>query len=132
MEVRLEDRHQHQIHRHLHHTVFDRGDAQAAIPSAGFGDLHPAYRRGPVRFAVKLLLQRGQPRCFHLCIGGQFFDAHPIDSGRSCVRFDAPPCCCQHVGALHFSVQTPKPVLRLGLRFPIQGDLQLPDFIGCC
>jgi hypothetical protein len=22
--------------------------------------------------------------------------------------------------------------VRFGLRFPIQGDLQLPDFIGCC
>jgi hypothetical protein len=131
MEVRLEDRHQHQIHRHLHHAVFDRWNTQPPHPSTGFGDLRPQHRRGPVGLAVKLLSQRIQPRCFHLRIGGKFLDGHPIDTRHSCVRFHAPPCCGQHIGPLHFPIQTPKPILRLGLRFPIQGDLQLPDFFGC-
>ena len=45
MEVRLEDRHQHQIHRHLYYPVLDGRDPQRAEPSAGFRDLHPAHRR---------------------------------------------------------------------------------------
>jgi hypothetical protein len=79
---------------------------------------------------VKLLSQHLQPRCFLLCLGGDLIDGHLIDSGRSGIRSHALQGCGQHVGALYFSIQTPKPVLRLGLRFPIQGDLQLPDFIG--
>ena len=113
-------------------TVFDRGDAQPAKPSTGFGNLHPPHRRRPVGLPVQLLSQRAQPRCFHLRIGGQLLDGDPIHTRRSRVCFHTPPGCGQHVGALHFSIQTPEPIFRFGLRFPIQRDLQLANFIGCC
>jgi hypothetical protein len=132
MKVRLEDRHQHQIDGHLHHTVFHRGNAQLAEPSARFGNARAAHRQRPVRFAVQLFPQRTQPCCFHLRVHGDRFDGDPIDTRRAPVRFHPPPGCFQHVGPLHLSIQTPEPVLRFGLRLPIQGDLQLPDFFGCC
>ena len=69
--------------------------------------------------------------CLVLRVGAHLFDGHSIDPRRSRVRFHSPPCCFQHIGALHFSIQTPKPILRLGLRFPIQRDLQFPNFFGC-
>jgi hypothetical protein len=130
MKIRLEYRHQHQIHRHLRHAIFHRGNAQCPLSSSSFRNLHSSHRRRPVGLRSQFLPHRFEPLLFGVCILGNVLDGSSIDSGCSPIRFHTPPCCKQHIGALHFSIQTPKPITRFGFRFPIQDDLQLPNFIG--
>ena len=49
MKVRLEDRLQHQLRRHLRHSVSDRRNAQRPLSSICLRDVPPPHRRGPIR-----------------------------------------------------------------------------------
>src|SRR5439155_15295504 len=62
LEVRLEDRLQHELGGGLHHTVSDRRDAEWPFSSASPRNRHPAHRTRTVRLVAQLLSEHCQPR----------------------------------------------------------------------
>ena len=130
MKVRLEDRHQHQVQRRLHHPVFDRRDAQRALPPPAFGIF--TRRTGQGRYVWREVLRAAHPAKL-------FPPAHRRRAPRRLLHrrpaapafgFHAPPCRYQHVGpAVHRTdSKTDTPAWTL---LSDKGDLQLPDFFGC-
>jgi hypothetical protein len=129
MKIRLPDRHQEQTQRRLHHPVFDRRNAQRPLAAAAFWNHHPAYRTGPVGLGFEFRLQPLQPLLAmgRLGVDGrQTLAIHP--------RLTAVSKLClqgrfEHVQAQQLPIQTPEPIFRCCLGFPIERDLKLPNFI---
>ena len=61
VEVRLEDRFQHQLGGGLHHPVPDRRDAEGTFAASGLRDHHPSHRCGPIGPCNKVLPEAGEP-----------------------------------------------------------------------
>jgi hypothetical protein len=61
VEIRLEDRLQHQLGGGLHHTVPDRRDAERPPAATGLRDHHPSHRRWPAGLHDEVLPDRGEP-----------------------------------------------------------------------
>ena len=132
VHICLKDRHQHQHRRRLHHPVFYRRYAQRPLLPIRFGDVDPQYRTGPVPFALQLLRQGFYPRlsfpCFFRGLVNDLLDLHPVHSGTSPVTGHLCQRRFQNVLARQLAIQTPEPILRLRLCFPIERSLQLPNF----
>jgi hypothetical protein len=62
VEIRLEDRLQHQLGGGLHHPVPDRRDAEWPLAATGLRDHHPSHRRWSVGLHDEVLPDRGEPR----------------------------------------------------------------------
>ena len=61
VEIRLEDRLQHQLGGGLHHPVPDRRDAERPLAAAGLRDHHPSHRCWPIRPCSQVLPEAGEP-----------------------------------------------------------------------
>ena len=61
IEVRLEDRLQHELGGALHHPVPDRRDAERPLAAAGLWDHYPPHRLRPIRLRDKLLPESAKP-----------------------------------------------------------------------
>ena len=62
LEVRLEDRLQHQFGGGLRHPIAESGNAQRALPASRLRDYHAPHRRGPIRHRGEVLTQSLEPR----------------------------------------------------------------------
>jgi hypothetical protein len=83
-EVRIEDRHQHLMHRLLDEPVQHRRDAQLPHPfAAGLGDFHPAHQRRSVTTCQQFFLDA---RPVLREVGLQLRDRHLVDTRRALVR----------------------------------------------
>ena len=63
LEVRLEDRLQHELGGGLNHPIPDRRNAERTLAATRLRDHHPPHRLGPVRLRDQFLAQARQP-CF--------------------------------------------------------------------
>lgn len=114
-QVFIEDRSQHQQHRHLHDPVADGRDAQRALPAICLGDPYRQQGRAPVRPGAQLLPQSLQP-------GRQsvFLDAREslaVDPGRAAVGAAASVGFVQDILAAHLIPQAVEPVGCFALGF---------------
>jgi site-specific DNA recombinase len=118
-EIRLKDRLQEQQHRHLHHPVLHRRDAQRSLFAVGLGNVHTLHRLGSIGLVLKRSLDRLQKaldptvRLFHR------LDAHAVNAGRAMIRSYPSPRGRQHVPAVHAVVQSIEPKLRLLFRLTV-------------
>src|SRR5262245_15480361 len=66
LEVRLENRFDHDLTRLLHHPVTNRRDTQRSLPAIRLGDIHPQHRLWSVRVGLQVLLNLSKKRT-HPC-----------------------------------------------------------------
>ena len=64
MEVGLEDRLQHQLHRRLHHAILNDRNPERARTTLGLRDIHPAHRLETVGLGAQLRRQSADHRRF--------------------------------------------------------------------
>src|SRR5262249_28336614 len=129
MKVRFKYRHQHQHRRHLYHPVFDRGYAQWPLAPAGFGNIDPPYRTGPVSLGLEFSLPTVQPLALLFRTAPDAFDGLPIYSRSAPVGRHPLKRVLQKVSAHDVSVETPEPILRFGFGFAIERALELPNLL---
>ena len=128
LEVRFEDRFQHQLRGRLRHAVPNRRDPEWSLAAAWFGNHHPAHRRRPIRLLAQVLSQRREPR-FH---AGRVdvLETHPVHTGGSARRARQSIGMGEDVLAVHLVVQQIEPVLGLLLRLHVQLPLPPPNAVG--
>lgn len=56
-EVRLEDRLQHQQHRHLHNPILDGRNAQWSLPAIRLGNVNAFHQLRPIAASTKRFVQ---------------------------------------------------------------------------
>jgi hypothetical protein len=129
IEVRLEDRLQHQLGGGLHHPVPDRRNAERPLTATGLRDHHPSHRLGPVRLRTQIIPETGKPP-FQPC-RLDHRERHPVHPGRTLVR------ACQVVGvtenilAINLVVEQVEAERRFRLRLEIKLPLKPPDVFRC-
>ena len=118
LEVRLEDRLQHQANGGLDHPVPDRRDAEGPLPSTPLGDEDPPDGGGPVggrpEFLGEMREERGDPVRRSGC------QRDAIHAGRAPLGAHQGPGVTQEVGPgdLVIAEGEPEGRLRLGLAGP--------------
>ena len=113
-EVRLEDRLQHQLRRHLRDSVSDGGDAERPLAAVSLGNVSPQDRLR----AIRAVAQRGaevvrETRSTPCCSIAA--SVVPIDARRAAIPFDPLP-------RLPEDVIPPDPVHQ-GVKPPFRGPL---------
>ena len=129
IEVRLEDRLQHQLGSGLHHPVPDRRDAERALAAAGLRDQDPSHRCRPIRLLDQVRSEPGEP-----LFPPRRFDhreAHPVHPRRTRIRARQVVGVAQDVFPINLVVEQVEAEVRLRLRLEIQLPLKPPDAIGC-
>ncbi len=127
MEVRLENRFQHERRRHLRHSVSDRRDAQRPLSSVYLRNIPTPHRRGSVRARVQSrteVVEKGLDT--PVLDGGQ---RHRIDARRAAVLLDPSPCFPQDVTPVDAVQQGMKTSARLSFGRPPESALQLAHFV---
>ena len=99
-QVRLENRGQHQQHRHLDHAVADGWDAKWALTAVALWYPHAQQGLGSVFAGPELLPQLFQPS--FLPVGGDPVKRHPVAARRATVAAAGPVCFFEDVGPAHF------------------------------
>ena len=130
VEVRLEDRLQHQLGGGLHHPVPDRRDAEWPLAATGLRDHHPSHRLGSVRLRDEILPDRREP-----LLPAHRFDhreGDPVNARRALVGTCQIVGVAQDVLAPDLVVKQVEAERRLVLRLEIELPLKLPDTIRCC
>jgi site-specific DNA recombinase len=127
VEVRFEDRFQHQFDGRLHHPVPYRRNPEWPFAAAWFGHHHPAHRRRPIRLLAQFLSQCRQPRLHSGRL--DVLEARPVHTSRSPRRARDPVRVGQDVVAAHLVVQEVEPERRLLLRLHVQRPLQPPNTV---
>jgi len=126
-EVRLEDRIQHQLRRHLDDAILDRGDPQRPQLSVGFGDVPPQHGRCSVLACLERALKLIQQPLDAVLLHRRKRDS--IHASSTLVRADPLPRLFQHVtpvDAVVKRVETPSPML-LGCNVELL--LESSDFV---
>ena len=125
IQIRFEDRLQHQLRGGLHHPVPDRRDTEWTLAAAGLWDHHPPHRLAPIRLRTQFLAQPGQPvlqaRRFDL------IERDPVHAWRAFVGARQVVRVVQDVRSPDLVIQDVEPETRLGLRLDIKFPLQSPD-----
>ena len=116
-EARIEQRHQHLMHRLLDKPVQHCRNPQQTLAAAGLGDIHPAHRRRPVAARQQVLFDTRPVRDE---VSPQRFDRHPIGAGRALVGHHAAQRR-HHVLAAEDRLHQPHLRLRSGRRQPCRG-----------
>src|ERR1700758_4797411 len=88
LEVRLEDRLQHDLGCGLNHTVPDRRDAERTFAAARLRDHHPPHWIGLVGLRDEVLAQARQPRLYTCRL--DLPEGHPVHAWRT--RIGAGKC----------------------------------------
>jgi hypothetical protein len=127
MEVRLENRLQHERRRHLRHSVPNRGNPQWSLLPVRLRNVSTPHRRGPIRAC-------SQPRAkvFEKPLDAHLLDLgqrHRIDARRAAVPLHPPPCFPQDVTPVDAVHQCMEATARLPLGRTPQSSLQLAHFI---
>ena len=109
-KIRLEDRIQHELRRHLHHPVSDRRNAQWSLLSIGLRNVPAQGRARPVltrsQHAAELLEEALCTVLLHLR------DRLGVEPRRAAVLFHPLPCFVKDVTPPHAIVQRMEPALR--------------------
>ena len=127
LEVRLEDRLQHDLRRRLHHAVLHRRDAQRSLSSIGFGDVAPLDRARAILPAPKLF-----PDLLQEALHSGDLDRvqrRSIDPGRAAVRSYPSPCFQQDVAPVDPVVQRVETATSVPLGCAKQRALELSYFV---
>src|SRR4051794_12149719 len=129
LEVRLEDRPQHQLGGGLNHPVPNGRDAERPLAAPRLGDYHPPHRRGPVRLRDEVSAQARQPPVQPLRLDP--LKRVPVHPRRTRVGAGERVGVAQDVRALDLVVEQVEAEGRLRLRLEIQLSLEGPDPFGC-
>src|SRR5215472_2903371 len=130
LEVRLEDRFQHELGGSLDHPIPDRRNAERSLASVRLRYGHSPHRIGPVRLRNQFLAQPRQPplqaRCFDRRKG------HLVGARRTRICSGQRIGMTQDVLAVDLVVEQVEAEGRLRLRLAIQLSLKGPDLLRCC
>src|SRR5271169_143421 len=129
VEIRLEDRFQHELGGGLNHPIPYSRDAQRTFAAPWLRDHHPSHRRGPIRLQGEFLTQARQP-----CVQALRLDLcerHPVHPGRTRIGAGKPVGVAEDVLAVDLVVEQVEAERRLRLRLTIKLPLKGPDLIGC-
>src|SRR5436190_979023 len=132
MEVRFIDRHEDEHHGSLNYAVCDCGDAQWPQFPVSLGYPNPPHRAGFVRFGSQLMQELVAPLDAILVAAHIHSGSLPVHSCGTAVASDGIHGCFDHIFPAQLSIQTPEPVFGFCLCFPIERQLQLPNFWRCC
>ena len=131
IEVRFEDRFEHQRRRGLYDPVADRGNTERPLAHAtGFRNHHASNRLRFVAFCPNLLSQFAEP-----ALHSVDFDARkgfPIHTWGSTIRPAKRECVCEDVFTPHLVIQKMESPRRLLLGLHVQRSLERPDSFGSC
>jgi hypothetical protein len=89
-KVRLEDRLNHQQHRHPYDAIFNGRDTQGFQLGVGFRDIKPEHRQGVKRFEFQFLRNLMQQNLGHALLGLDGRNGHAIESARPAFGTDSP------------------------------------------
>jgi hypothetical protein len=103
LEVRLEDRLQHQLGRHLHHPVAHRRDAQGPLSSVCLGDVHAPHDLRAVLACAQHVTQLLQEALDSVLL--HVLDRHAVDPRCAAVAAHSLPRLVQDVIPAHLVVQ---------------------------
>ena len=118
LQVRLEDRFEHEHGRRLHHAVSDRRYAQRSLFAVRLRDPYPPHRTGLVRLALEFLHQFPQPTPGPIRL--DVLKRLVVHSRCPLVGTAALVGQFQHVRAVQLVVQCIEAVARFSLRFGMQ------------
>src|SRR5215472_15218151 len=130
LEVRLEDRFQHQLGGGLNHPIPDRRDAERAFAAPRLRDHHPPHRRRPVSLLGQFLPHPGQP-----LLQARLLDrrkGHPVHARRPRIGAGQLIGMVQDIFPTNLVVEQIEAVVRLCLRLAIELPLKDPDLYRCC
>src|SRR5208337_1000949 len=130
LEVRFEDRLQHNLGGGLDHPIPDRRDAERTFAAARLGDRRPPHRIGPIRLRNEFLAQARQPY-FH-ARRVNLLEGHPVNARRSRIVAGQRIGVSKNVLAADLVVEQIEAESGLRLRFAIELSLQVPDLVGRC
>ena len=127
MKVRLENRLQHQRHRHLRHSVSDRRDSQRPLSSICFRNIPTLHRGRSIRARSQL-----RAEVCEKTLDPQLLDIGQrlrIDARRAAVLFHPLPRFPQDVTPVDAVHQRMEAATRLPLGRPPESALQLAHFV---
>jgi hypothetical protein len=129
LEVRLEDRLQHEFGGGLHHPIPDRRNAERSLASIRFRYQHPPHRIGPVRLRDKVLAQVRQPNLQARRL--DLSEAYPVHARSTRISADQSVGVVQDVIPTDLVVEHVEAESGLRLRLPIELSLKGPDLLRC-
>src|SRR5271166_5613619 len=128
LEVRLEDRLQHDLDGSLNHPIPNRRDSQGTFAAPRLRDRRPPHRIGPIRLRHEVLAQARQPRLHAKRLN--LLEGRPVHP--RCARIGAG----QRIGvpkvviAADLVVEDVEAESGLRLRLTIELSLKVPDLFG--
>ena len=128
LEVRLEDRLQHELGGGLNHPIPDRRDAERAFAAPRLRDHHPPHRLWPVRLRDEFLAQARQPR-FH-ARRLDLLEGRPVHPRRARIGAGQRVGVAKNVLAANLVVEQVEAEGGLRLRLAIELPLKAPDLFG--
>ena len=128
LEIRLEDRLQHQFGGGLRHPVPNRGDAERAFAAARLRDRHPSHGPGPVGLRDEILAQPDKPPLHARRL--DLLEVDSVHARRARVVAGQRIGVFENVGSANLVVEQVEAVVGLRLRLAIKLSLQAPDFVG--
>jgi hypothetical protein len=131
IEVRFDDRFEHQRRRGLHDPVADRGYTEQPLAHAtGFRNHHASDRLRCVASGPNLLSQFAEPALHAVDLDAR--KRFPVHTWRSAIRPAERECVCEDVFTPHLVIQKMEPPRRLLLGLHVQRSLERPDSFGSC
>src|SRR6266568_2368731 len=128
LQVRLENRLQHELGGGLNDPIPNRWDAERAFPASRLGNLHPPHRLGPIRLRNEILAQALQPSFHARRI--DLFEGHPVNTRSSRVGAGQRIGVSKNILAADLVVEQIEAEVGLRLRLAIELSLKAPDLIG--
>jgi len=128
-EICLEDRFDHQQHRHLYYPVPDTGNPQRAPLAIGLGNVDPSHRSRSVGLGTQFSLDLFE-KCLHPSLS--FLDTADADSIHprcSLVGSHPSPRCLQNISTKHSIIQRVEPKLTFSLSLATQFPSQKRDLL---
>ena len=130
IEVRLEDRLQHQFGSGLYHPVPNRRNAERPFPTPGLRDHHPSHWLWLVRLSAQFFPDTRQPLLHSRdSISRNVWSSTP---GAPALAFRQLVSVTENDLPTDLVVEQVEAVGRFCLRFEVQLSLKSPDLIRCC
>ena len=131
VEVRFENRFEHQRRRGLHHPVADGGNTEGPLAHAtGFRNHHASDRLRCVASGPNLLSQCAEPALHPVSVDVR--KGFPVHTGRSAIGPAERERVCEDVFTPHLVIQEMESSRRLLLGLRVQRSLERPDSFGSC
>src|SRR5262245_35791499 len=131
IEIRFENRFQHQHRCGLYDPIADRGDAERPLTRAPkFGNHHSFDRSWCVAFAANLLPHGTEPAVHAVCFDAR--ERFSINARRPTVRMAARVGVREDVFTPHLVIQRMEPPRRLLLGLHVERSLERPNLFWSC